>query len=89
MGMAADKMLAAGKDLAKVEAALDEKGLDEVTPKMAEKAARYCAIAEDLAARFRVIEYAPETPEQRHYREVHDGTLTVIPPGGDPREQAA
>lgn len=34
-----------------------------------------------------------ETPEQRHHRELHDGTLTVIPPEGDPRdgrgEQAA
>jgi hypothetical protein len=30
-----------------------------------------------------------ETPEQRHHRELHDGTLTVIPPGGDPREKAA
>jgi hypothetical protein len=58
MGMAADKMLAAGKDLAKVEADLDAKGLDEVTPKMVEKAAGYRAIAEDLAARFGAIEAA-------------------------------
>lgn len=59
MGMAADKMLAAGKDLAKVEADIEAKGdAAEVTDRMVEKATRYRAIAQDLVDRFAAIEAA-------------------------------
>lgn len=61
MGMSADKMLLAGKDLAKVEAALEAKGENaDITKRMVEKAERYRGIAEDLAARFDAIATANE-----------------------------
>lgn len=58
MGMAADKMLAASKDLAKLEAEIEARGAERITDRMVENAARYRVIAEDLAARFAAIEAA-------------------------------